>query len=99
MEGYETPLSDLSDPMDDGVDMMTTPTRVLERGESSWQCGSLYLCSLCYAQKAIHGDLCQECWEFDNSLNQMIEEEWPRMNVRNLGKSQDNPIIIIDDED
>ena len=91
IEGCETPLSDLSD-------SMNGPTRVLERGESSRQHGSVYLCGLCYTQEATHDDLCLECWEFDTNLNHMIDEEWPRMSVQNHGKSKEDPIVISDDE-
>ena len=99
VEGCETPLSDLSDTLIYGLDRMTTPMRVMEQGESSRQRGSRYLCGLCYVQEAIRGDLCQECWEFDNNVNQMIEEKWPRMSIHSHGKSQEDPIVISDNED
>ena len=72
---------------------MTAESRTTPEGEVPYLACGLYAC-----KTATHGDLCQTCWSFDQSMNMYIEASWHRINRQHRGEHSDNPIILSDED-
>ena len=53
-------------------------------------------CGLCACEAATHGDLCEACWRFDQSMDRYRETH---RHAQQRGGSRGDPIILSDDEE